>query len=120
VGYRSDVVIAIYADVFPEPDENEISAEDLQFINEARRKSHIGSREVAVFEFNSVKWYSEYAVVQFFNKRMDQLDDIVAMDLEHIEPYAFVRVGEEVDDIETRGATEDMGIYPEVTIHNDL
>jgi hypothetical protein len=120
VGYRSDVVIAIYADVFPEPDGNELSAEEWKFVQTHYRKSSISGRELAVFEFDSVKWYSDWRVVHFFEERMDELDQLINIELETEPPYAFMRLGEEPTDIQTRGDPSGFGIYVQTSISCEI
>ena len=52
--------------------------------------------------FDNVKWYDSYIDVQNFIKVMDILDE---QDI----PYKFIRLGEDIDDIEVReNYTEDM------------
>lgn len=52
--------------------------------------------------FDEIKWYDSYADIQNFIKVMDILDE---QDI----PYKFIRLGEDIDDIEIRdNYTEDM------------
>lgn len=102
------------------PEDGELDTYDMQYVNEHVRESHIGSRTVLVFEFESIKWYSSYALTQFFDKRMAELDALHKSGLEPDELYAFVRVGEEIEDFEMRGANYEFGLYPQRTIQCDL
>lgn len=52
--------------------------------------------------FDDVKWYDSYTDIQNFIKGMDILDE---QDI----PYKFIRLGEDIDDIEVRdNYTDDM------------
>ena len=52
--------------------------------------------------FDSIKWYDSYTDIQNFIKVMDILDE---QDI----PYKFIRLGEDIDDIEIRdNYTDDM------------
>ena len=45
--------------------------------------------------FHDIKWYDSYTSVQNFNKVLDMYDE---QDI----PYSFIRLGEELDDVEHR------------------
>lgn len=52
--------------------------------------------------FDEIKWYDSYTDIQNFIKVMDILDE---QDI----PYKFIRLGEDIDDIEIRdNYTDDM------------
>lgn len=52
--------------------------------------------------FDDIKWYDSYTDIQNFIKVMDILDE---QDI----PYKFIRLGEDIDDIEVRdNYTDDM------------
>lgn len=120
MGYRSDVVFAVYKDVFVMPVDGTLDEYDMKCINDSVHESHIGSRDVLVFAFNSIKWYDAYPLTRFFNTRMGELDALHASGLEPDELYAYVRVGEEINDFDTRGANYEFGLFPQMTIQCDL
>ena len=67
--------------------------------------------------FDEIKWYDSYTDIQNFIKVMDILDE---QDI----PYKFIRLGEDIDDIEIRdNYTDDMPeelleFNPEVDIYD--
>ena len=63
--------------------------------------------------FEHVKWYENYEDVGMFNKLISFLETHDMCDL-----YGFIRIGEEYDDIETRGTPYefDMGICRSIDI----
>lgn len=54
-----------------------------------------------VYKWDSIKWYSDYKSISAIEEALDNLDDISEDDSDS--NYIFIRVGEESDDIETRG-----------------
>ena len=78
------------------------------------RKTEDGFYKIA---FDSIKWYDSYTDIQNFIKVMDILDE---QDI----PYKFIRLGEDIDDIEIRdNYTDDMPeelleFNPEVDIYD--
>ena len=106
MGYRSDVAIAIHKD---------LQGDFLTFLNTEKLMAEIfGDRSDFhldkdyqdeghwLFTCNGVKWYTtwdEYADIQMFEKFMDAMDE----KHDHSAQYRFVRIGEELDDVEHRG-----------------
>ena len=114
MGYRSDVAIAIHKD---------LQGEFLTFLNTEKLMADIFG-DNSDFDFdkdyqcdghwlftaNSIKWYAtwdEYADIQMFEKFMDAMDE----NDDHQEKYRFLRIGEEIEDIEYRGDWCEADIY---------
>ena len=114
MGYRSDVAIAIHKD---------LHGEFLTFLNTERLMADIfGDRSDFhldkdyqdeghwLFTADSIKWYTtwdEYADIQMFEKFMDAMDE----KFDHSAQYRFIRIGEELEDIEHRGDWCDSDIH---------
>jgi hypothetical protein len=114
MGYRSDVAIAIHKD---------LQGEFLTFLNTEQLMAQIFG-DVSdftldkdyqgeghwLFTCSEIKWYAsfgEYTDIQMFEKffsAMDENDD-------HQEKYRFLRIGEEIEDIEYRGDWCEADIY---------
>ena len=58
---------------------------------------HSQTEELEIWEYREWKMYEGYPVVSEFNSWMDLLDDKGIL-------YEYIRIGEEVTDIEQRGA----------------
>ena len=106
MGYRSDVAIAIHKD---------LQGDFLTFLNTEKLMTEIFG-DHSDFEFekdyqceghwlftaDSIKWYAsfdDYADIQMFEKFMDAMEE----DVEKREKFRFLRIGEEIEDIEYRG-----------------
>ena len=118
MGYRSDVGWAcdpavaevIGAVLELNPKENN---PDIHSLIDMGRDSHWGIARVDRLHFEDVKWYEGYHDVDMFNRLMEHLE---AHGLEDL--YGFVRIGEELDDVEMRGCTYefDLGINRSIDI----
>lgn len=103
MGYRSDVYLAVKDETVDQAGK-EIQ-EFLQTADETARRDGY-----KVYVFTSVKWYvGFYAEVTLCDNWLRQLDD--STDQYDEAPYYFVRIGEEYEDIETRGSYEDFNMY---------
>ena len=118
MGYRSDVggacdpAVAEVIDAVLElnPKENNSDVHDLV---DHGRDNHWGHSRLDRLFFEHIKWYESYHDVDMFNRLMEHLD---ANGLEDF--YGFIRIGEELDDIEMRGCTYqyDLGINRSIEI----
>ena len=107
MGYRSDVAIAIHKDLqgdfltFLKTEKlmSEIFGDMSDF---ALDKDFLGEGHW-LFTCNSIKWYTtfnDFEDIQMFENFMDAMDK---GDENKWGKYRFVRIGEEIDDIEYRG-----------------
>ena len=111
MGYRSDVgwacdpavaeVIDAVLELNPKQDNS-----DVHSLIDMGRDSYWGSHRTDRLFFEHVKWYEGYNDVDVFNRLMEMLD---AHGLEDL--YGLIRIGEETDDIEQRGATYEFDLY---------
>ena len=111
MGYRSDVgwacdpavaeVIGAVLELNPKE-----SNPDLHSLIDMGRDKHRGLARLDRLHFEDVKWYEGYHDVDMFNRLMEHLE---AHGLEDL--YGFVRVGEEMDDNEMRGACFEHDLY---------
>ena len=106
MGYRSDVAIAIHKD---------LQGDFLTFLNTEKLMSEIfgdmsdfqldkdyQGEGHWLFTANSVKWYTnfaDYKDIQLFEDFMDAMEE----EEEKRDKYRFIRIGEELEDIEYRG-----------------
>lgn len=102
MGYRSQVefktttegyvILKQFNDKIEKRDERPLYGAEIQ-------KTEDGFYRVS---FDAVKWYESFPDIQNFIKVMDMLND------RNI-PYKFIRIGEDIDDVEVReNYTEDM------------
>ena len=122
MGYRSEVVLVVGKEVMPQfmvtmaksPD-----ARALCFGEAERREDYDGDGNM-LFAWGHIKWYDSYEGVRAIEDFLDWCDgenvpvsdeqktqDKSPTPVTHIdgdECYRFVRVGEELEDIETRGS----------------
>jgi len=78
-----------------------------------------GEKGSIMFRWDGIKWYEGYNDIDVFVEFMDHMDceeikDSEGNECDGVEHYRFVRVGEEYEDIATRGMAFD--VYPSVGI----
>lgn len=95
MGYRSNVAIAIdkkdYIDMLKKITKiEELETKNIikKFVKSSKRVIHPYNSDYIVIEWEWVKWYSGYTEIKFI---IDFLNDKI---------YDFVRIGENIDDIE--------------------
>tara|TARA_B100000686_G_scaffold351347_1_gene449902 strand:- start:620 stop:991 length:372 start_codon:yes stop_codon:yes gene_type:complete len=114
MGYRSDIAIAIHKD---------LQGDFLTFLNTEQLMADIfGERSDFtldkdykgeghwLFTADSIKWYTtweEYRDIRMFEKFMETMQE----DETKEEKFRFLRIGEEVEDIEFRGGWYEADIY---------
>ena len=114
MGYRSDVAIAIHKD---------LQGDFLTFLNTEKLMADIfGERSDFtlnkdyqgdghwLFTASSIKWYTswdEFKDIQMFEKFMETMEE----DEDKEEKFRFLRIGEEIEDIEYRGGWYASDIY---------
>ena len=121
MGYRSDVAIAIHKDLQgdfltllkTEKLMAEIFGDRSDFDLD---KDYLGEGHW-LFTAEDIKWYttfSEFEDIQMFENFMDAMEEVV----EKREKYRFIRIGEELEDIEYRGDwwRSDLGVSRRITI----
>jgi len=134
MGYRSEVVLVVGKEVMPQfmvtmaksPD-----ARSLCFAEAERHENYDGDGNM-LFAWGHIKWYDSYEGVRAIEDFLDWCDgesvpvfdeqkaqDKSPTPVTHMdgdECYKFVRIGEEYEDIETRGCGFwDVGVNREVT-----
>ena len=112
MGYRSEVFLAIRKEAY----EREIiigKGHNAPFHDAYR---YCDKTETYYWYFSSTKWHNHYPEIRYINNLLTSVDQ--ASD-DGCEDYGFVRVGEDPDDIEIRGAPEDFDIYPQAYISFD-
>ena len=115
MGYRSDVAIAIHKD---------LQGDFLTFLNTEKLMAQIfgdmsdfnldkdyQGEGHWLFTADQIKWYTDwddfYAHITMFEKFMDAMDE----KFDHDAKYRFIRIGEEIDDVERRGDWYASDIY---------
>ena len=114
MGYRSNVAIAIHKD---------LQGDFLTFLNTEKLMTEIfGDRSDFhldkdyqddghwLFTADQIKWYAtwdEFADIQMFEKFMDAMDEM----FDNSAQYRFLRIGEELEDIEYRGEWFDSELH---------
>ena len=114
MGYRSDVAIAIHKDLQGEfltfLNTEELMAQIFGDMSDFQLDKDYQGEGHWLFTANSIKWYAtfdDYADIQMFEKFMDAMEEVI----EKREKYRFVRIGEELEDIEYRGGWYEADIY---------
>ena len=109
MGYRSQVVLAISKELIPflilATSKNK-EAEALVFKETDKFDRNYENDKSWLLMWDGIKWYEGYHDVDVFNRLMEMLD---AQGLEDL--YGFIRIGEETDDIEQRGAPYEFDLY---------
>jgi len=106
MGYRSDVAIAIHKDLQGDfltfLNTEELMAQIFGDMSDFHLDKDYQGEGHWLFTANSIKWYTtwdDYADIQMFEKFMDAMDE----KFKHDTQYRFIRIGEELEDIEYRG-----------------
>ena len=127
MGYRSEVVLVVGPEVMPQflttlakcPEARDLCFKDA----DEMIKDYDSEKGSFLFQWSSIKWYEGYEVIDALTDFMDWCDgeevesslsngDIVDAPAEDF--YTFVRVGENSDDIVTRGCGH--AVHPETRI----
>ena len=107
MGYRSEVSLelkketndlfqALYAQKFPE---------DIEFLSSSIEKE---TDKATLYFWDHIKWYDTYPEVSFITKFISELDE---------NDYRFVRLGEEYEDNETDGYSEEFNLNIQRSIY---
>ena len=106
MGYRSEVAIAIHKDLQGEfltfLNTEELMAQIFGDMSDFNLDKDYQGEGHWLFTCNSVKWYTnfdDYKDIQMFEDFMNAMDEKD----DHQEKYRFLRIGEEIEDIEYRG-----------------
>ena len=110
MGYRSQVVLAIAEPLVPQfmvTMAKSPQARALCFGDAYRQERDFqGEKGRLFFEWDYIKWYDSFEEVQAIEDFLNWAEDKLKIDGKEIdgdEHFRFVRIGEEYDDIETRG-----------------
>jgi len=114
MGYRSDVAIAIHKDLQGDfltfLKTEQIMAQIFGDMSDFKLDKDFQGEGHWLFTCNSVKWYTnfdDYKDIQVFEKFFEEMD----RKSETEEKYRFLRIGEEIDDIEYRGDWWESELY---------
>jgi len=106
MGYRSEVCAVFYChDMKDYPamklfiDEN-IPRGESEWMREHIHEESVGERKYVRFQADDVKWYDSYAEIQAFNDFVVAFKELADGENELTWAYEFVRIGEELSDIE--------------------
>ncbi len=110
MGYRSEVVLVVGKEVMPQFMVTMAKSSQARAAcwDEAERVMNYGDEEgVVLFRWDCVKWYDSFEEVRAIEDFMDWCEsediDVDGTEAHAGEYFRFVRIGEEVDDIEVRG-----------------
>ena len=122
MGYRSEVVLVVGKEVMPQFMVTMAKSPDARSLcfGEAERREDYGEDGNMLFAWSGIKWYDSYEGVRALGDFLDWCDaeqvpvsdeqkaqDKSPTPVTHVdgdECYKFVRVGEEIEDIEERGS----------------
>ena len=109
MGYRSQVVLAIGEALIPQfmvTMAKSPQARALCFGDGEPQRDFQGEKGSLFFVWEGIKWYDSYEEIQaiedFINWAEDKLE-IAGKEIDGDDHFRFVRIGEEYEDIETRG-----------------
>ena len=118
MGYRSEVVIVVprkskqaILDIIPE--------EDWDRVSDSPKDDYGNEEETTLFYYSAVKWYPRTVssvngetILNGYDEVNRVMDYLTLLDeVEGSSKYAFVRSGEEFDDVEELGDPYKYGIY---------
>ena len=123
MGYRSEVVLAITSKVLPQflvTMAKSPEARALCYQHADERKDNYDGEGGILFRWSHIKWYEGYEPIDALCDFMGWCDDeVIGEGNEEVDAdacYKFVRVGEDMDDNESRGyGFEDIYIERSVT-----
>ena len=113
MGYRSDVVLVVGKEVMPQFMVTMAKSPEARALcfAEATRHEDYEEKGNMLFAWDCIKWYDSYEEIRAIEDFLDWCDseDVPSQDAkgERVsgdECYRFVRIGEEVEDIEERGS----------------
>ena len=115
MGYRSDVAIAIHKDLQGDfltfLNTEELMAQIFGDMSDFHLDKDYQGEGHWLFTADQIKWYTDwddfYAHITMFEKFMDAMDE----KFDHDAQYRFIRIGEEIDDVERRGDWYASDIY---------
>lgn len=101
MGYYSEVALIIDEKIYESVDGHVIECLDACFIKQDEKKERYPDRKGIVFLAKHTKWYDDFEEVIIVDKFISTLDH---------KDYAFIRIGEDFDDIEIKGAVAEWGM----------
>ena len=113
MGYRSEVVLVVGKEVMPQFMVTMAKSPDARALcfAEATRHEDYEEKGNMLFAWDCIKWYDSYEEIRAIEDFLDWCDseDVPSQDakgerVDGDECYRFVRIGEEVEDIEERGS----------------
>jgi len=129
MGYRSEVILAVGAEIMPQFMVTMAKSQDARtmcFGDAELVKDYAGFAGAMLFRWDYIKWYDSYegvaAIQDFLNWCEDETiptgsknKDKAIQETPASEFYRFVRIGEELDDSEVSGWGFDIHIERSVT-----
>ena len=122
MGYRSEVVLVVGKEVMPQFMVTMAKSPDARALcfDEAHRQNDYEEKGNMLFAWDYIKWYDSYEGVRAIEDFLDWCDsehvpvseeqakaDMSPTPITHVDGdqcYRFVRIGEEIEDIEERGS----------------
>ena len=102
MGYRSDVIFACTADAVPvllAEAGSSAALKELLFADaDEKLLGSYDSHGSYLFSWSHIKWYDGYPSIQAFNQMVEKIEEKLDE-----EAYRWVCIGEELDDVQTKG-----------------
>ena len=108
MGYRSDVGFA--CDPIIKQVIETVGEWDKEFKELLDYGDDLSSDDYGRWRFESVKWYDSFLDVQVVENIMTMCDNVDISGLAY-DSYGFIRIGEELDDVEMKGDTSAFDLY---------
>ena len=112
MGYRSEVALAVSAELLPHlmaALAQSEKARNLVFRDHDSIDTNYGHGGLKV-AWDYIKWYDSFEEVTCIENFMDEMDDMRINGTDADEGYRFFRVGENSDDVEERGYLESFRV----------
>ena len=117
MGYRSDVILAVGAEVMPQfmvTMAKSPKARELCWADHDEMIKDYGDKGSFLFRWSGIKWYDSYEEIQAIQAFVDWCEneqiEVEGKEVDACNYYRFVRIGEETDDNEVQGWGFDIHI----------
>jgi len=123
MGYRSEVILAVGAEVMPQFMVTMAKSEEARKLCWSDHcemiKDYAGEKGAFLFRWGGIKWYDSYEEIQAIQDFIQWCDcetiEVEGKEVDASEYYRFVRIGEEMDDNEAQGWGFDIHIERHAT-----
>ena len=121
MGYRSDVALAVSAKALPHFMAKLAGCEKARkmvFDEACVLDIDFRGEEALMVQWDFLKWYEDYEEIKCIESFMDDMDAMTGDNNNDMdEQYRFCRIGENMNDVETRGCLEGLGVQRSIEVY---